>query len=131
LSAQKQQQAEEELHEPYSSPNTIRVMKSRMRKYAHHMTSIREERNAHRILVGKNRRVYLKDLGANGRIIHGILNKRDGRVWGRFIRLRTGTNAGSLRTRQLAFGFHKMWGTSRVSKNLLASELLCRTKLLQ
>jgi len=46
------------------------------------MTSMREKRNAHRILVGKNKREYLNDLGVDGTIIQGILNKYDGREWG-------------------------------------------------
>jgi hypothetical protein len=41
-----------ELHNLYSSPNIIRLIKWRM-KWAGHVTRMREKRNAYRILVGK------------------------------------------------------------------------------
>lgn len=72
----------EKLHNSYSSPNIIRVIKSWMRKYAGRMASMREKRKAHRILVGKNKRDHLNDLGVDGTIIQGVLNKYDGREWG-------------------------------------------------
>jgi hypothetical protein len=37
----------------YSSPNIIRVIKSRRMRWAGHVARIREKRNAYRILVGK------------------------------------------------------------------------------
>jgi len=43
------------------------------------MASMREKRNAHRILVGKiNERDHLNDLDVDGTIIQEILNKYDG-----------------------------------------------------
>jgi hypothetical protein len=45
----------EELHNLYSSPSIIRMMKRRMR-WARHVVRIGERRNAHRILVGKPER---------------------------------------------------------------------------
>jgi hypothetical protein len=43
----------EELHNLYSSPNIIRIIKSRRMRWAGHVARIGEKRNAYRILVGK------------------------------------------------------------------------------
>jgi hypothetical protein len=43
----------EELHNLYSSSNTIRIMKSRTMRRAGHVAQMGEKRNAYRILVGK------------------------------------------------------------------------------
>jgi hypothetical protein len=43
----------EELHILYSSPNTIRMIKSRRMRWAGHVARMGETRNAGRILVGK------------------------------------------------------------------------------
>jgi hypothetical protein len=43
----------EELHNLYSSPNIIRIIKSRMMSWAGHVARTGETRNAYRILVGK------------------------------------------------------------------------------
>jgi hypothetical protein len=45
----------EELHNLYSSPNIIRVTKSRMR-WAGHVAQMGEKRNVYRLLVGKPER---------------------------------------------------------------------------
>jgi hypothetical protein len=42
----------EELHNLYSSPNRIRVIKSRRMRWAGHVARRREARNTYRILVG-------------------------------------------------------------------------------
>jgi hypothetical protein len=42
----------EELHDMYSSPNIVRVIKSRMR-WAGHVTRMGEWRDMYRVLVGK------------------------------------------------------------------------------
>jgi hypothetical protein len=42
-----------ELHNLYSSPNIIRMLKSRRMRCAGHVAQMGEKRNAHRILVGK------------------------------------------------------------------------------
>jgi hypothetical protein len=42
----------EELHNLYSSPSIIRMMKSRRMKWAGHVARMGEKRNAYRILVG-------------------------------------------------------------------------------
>jgi choline kinase len=43
----------EELHNLYSSPNMIRMIESRRKRWAGHVAGIGEIRNAYRILVGK------------------------------------------------------------------------------
>jgi hypothetical protein len=43
----------EELHNLYSSPSIIRVIKSRWMRWAGHVARMGERRNAYRILVGK------------------------------------------------------------------------------
>jgi hypothetical protein len=42
----------EELHNLYSSPSIIRMIKSRRMRWAGHVTRMRAKRNAYRILVG-------------------------------------------------------------------------------
>jgi hypothetical protein len=42
----------EELQNFYSSPSTIRMIKSRRMKWTGHVARMREQRNAYRILVG-------------------------------------------------------------------------------
>jgi hypothetical protein len=43
----------EELHDLYSSPSIIRIIKSRRMRWAGHVARIGEKRNAYRLLVGK------------------------------------------------------------------------------
>ena len=43
----------EELNGLYSSPNIVRVIKSRRMRWAGHVARMREERGAYRVLVGK------------------------------------------------------------------------------
>jgi hypothetical protein len=42
-----------ELHDLYSSPSIIRIIKSRRMRWAGHVARIGEKRNAYRLLVGK------------------------------------------------------------------------------
>jgi hypothetical protein len=44
----------EEFQNLYSSPNIIRMIKSRSMRWAGHVPRMREKRNAYRILVGKS-----------------------------------------------------------------------------
>jgi hypothetical protein len=43
----------EEFHNLYPSPSIIRMIKSRMMRWAWHVACMREKMNAYRILVGK------------------------------------------------------------------------------
>jgi hypothetical protein len=43
----------EELHNLYSSPSLVRIIKSRRMRWAGHVARLGEKRNAYRILVGK------------------------------------------------------------------------------
>jgi hypothetical protein len=45
----------EELHNLYSSPNIIRMIKSRRIRWARHVARMGEKRNAYRILVGSQK----------------------------------------------------------------------------
>jgi hypothetical protein len=43
----------EELNNLYSSPNIVRVVKSRRMRWAGHVAHMEEDRGVHRVLVGK------------------------------------------------------------------------------
>jgi hypothetical protein len=43
----------EELHDLYSSPTVIKIIKSRRMRWAGHVSRMEEKRNAYRLLVGK------------------------------------------------------------------------------
>jgi len=59
-----------ELNDLYSSPNIIRVMKSRKMRWAGYVACIGDGKGACKILVGRRkRRSHLEDLGEDGRII--------------------------------------------------------------
>jgi hypothetical protein len=49
----------EELHDLYSSPSIVRIIKSRRMRLAGHVAQMREKRNAYRLLVGKPERKRL------------------------------------------------------------------------
>jgi hypothetical protein len=42
-----------ELHDLYSSPSIIRIIKARRMRWAGHVARMGEKRNAYRLLVGK------------------------------------------------------------------------------
>jgi hypothetical protein len=43
----------EKLHNLYSSPSIIRIIKSRRMRWAGHVARMGEKRNVHRLLIGK------------------------------------------------------------------------------
>jgi hypothetical protein len=45
----------EELHDLYSSPSIIRIIKSRRMRWTGHVTRMEEKRNAYKLLVGIQR----------------------------------------------------------------------------
>jgi hypothetical protein len=86
----------EELNDLYSSPNIIRVIKSRRMRLARYVARMGEGRGAYRILVGRPEgRRHLED--PDGRIIlKWIFKKWDGKAWTEVIWLRIWTGGGLL-----------------------------------
>ena len=67
----------EELNDLYSSPNIVRVIKSRRMKWAGHVARMGEERGAYRVLVGKPEgKRPLGNLGVDGWIILELISRR-------------------------------------------------------
>jgi len=66
-----------ELNDPYSSPNIVRVIKSRRMRWAGHVARLGERRGVFRVLMGKPERVHLGDPGVDGRILRWIFKKWD------------------------------------------------------
>jgi hypothetical protein len=59
----------DELHSLYSSPNIVRVIKSRIMRWVGHVARMGEERGVYRFwLGGPKRRDHWEDLGVGGRI---------------------------------------------------------------
>jgi len=58
----------EELNDLYSPPNIVRVIKSRIMRWAGHVTRMGEERGVYRVLVGKpeGKIDHCGDLGVDG-----------------------------------------------------------------
>jgi len=67
----------------YSSPNIVRVIKSRRMRWAGHVTRMGEERGVYRVLVGKSEgKNHWGDLGVDGWIILGWISRRwDVGIW--------------------------------------------------
>jgi hypothetical protein len=67
----------EELYDLYSSPNIVRVIKSRRMRWAGHVARMGEERGVYRVLVGKPvGKIHWGDLDLDGWIIFGWLSRR-------------------------------------------------------
>ena len=83
-----------ELNDLYSSPNIVRVIKSRRMRWAGHVASMGEWRGIYRVLVGKSEgKSHLGDPGIDGRIIlRYIFRKWHVGAWtgSSWLRIRTG-----------------------------------------
>jgi hypothetical protein len=104
----------EELHNLYSSPSIIRVIKSRRMRWAGHVSRMEQKRNAYRILVGKPegkrplgrpRRMWvdsikmeLREVGRSGMDWIDLAQDRD--QWMALVNT------------VMTFGFHKILGSS-------------------
>jgi len=73
----------EKLNDLYSSPNIVRVIKSRRIRWAGYAARMGEERGVYRVLVGKPKgKRPLGDLGVDGWIILGRISRRwDVGIW--------------------------------------------------
>jgi len=79
----------EELNDLYSSPNIVRVMKSRRMRWAGYVTRMGERRGVYRILVGTLReRDNSGDPGVDWRIIQVYGLDRAGSVQGQVVGMR-------------------------------------------
>jgi hypothetical protein len=59
----------DELHSLYSSPNIVRVIKSRRMRWAGHVARMGEGRGVYRVLIGgPGEKSHWEDLGVGGRI---------------------------------------------------------------
>ena len=88
----------EELNDLYSSPNIVRVIKSRRMRSAGHVVRMGEERGAYRVLVGKPEgKRPVGRLGVDGWVILGWISRRwDVGMWTVLVWPRTGTGGGRL-----------------------------------
>jgi hypothetical protein len=82
----------------YSSPSTIRIIKSRKMRWAGYVARMGEKRNAYRLLVGKPEgKIPLGRPRCRWWIILGwILERWDGVMWTGVVWLRIGTGGGLL-----------------------------------
>jgi len=73
----------EELSDLYSSPNIMRVIKSRRMRWAGHVARMGEERGVYRFWLGKPEgRNHWGDLGVDGWLILGRISRRwDVGIW--------------------------------------------------
>jgi hypothetical protein len=112
-----------ELHDLYSSPNIIRIIKSRRMRWTGHVTRVGEKRNAYRLLLGKPdgkrplgrpRRRWLNnikmDLGEVGWVdVDWICLSKDRSRWRALVNsvlnLRVPRNAGTLSSGLATDGF--------------------------
>jgi len=83
----------EELNDLYSSPNIVRVIKSRRMRWAGHVGPMGDRRDVCRVLLGTSeRKDHLKDLGVGVRmILRWMFRKWDVGAWTGLIWLRIGT----------------------------------------
>jgi hypothetical protein len=73
----------DELNDLYSSPNIVRVIKSRGMIWAGHVARMGQRRGVYRVMVGKSeRKDHLGDPDVDGRIIlRWVFRKQGAGVW--------------------------------------------------
>ena len=88
----------EELNDLYSSPNIVRVIKSRRMRWAGHVARMEEGRGVHKVLVGKREgKSQWGDPDVDGKIIlRWNFRKWEGVVGSGWSWLRIGTGGGRL-----------------------------------
>jgi hypothetical protein len=88
----------DDLHSLYSSPNFVRVIKSRRLKWAGHVARMEEGRGVYRVLIGRPKgRDHWEDLGVGGRIaLRWTLGRQGSMGQTGFGWLRIGSNGGLL-----------------------------------
>jgi hypothetical protein len=110
----------EDLHNLYSSPSIIRMIKSRRMKWAGHVACMGTKRNTYRISIGKpeekrRRRKDLRDVGWSGMYWINLAQDKD--QWRAVVNMVT-------------CGLHEMLVNSGVAGRLTASqEGLCSMEL--
>jgi hypothetical protein len=85
---------DEELHNLYTTPNSVRVIKSRCMRLTRHVEFMGKIKNEHNILVEKTGAKRPRKI-----ILEWILGKVGGKVWTGFRWLRIGISGGILCTR--------------------------------
>ena len=88
----------EELNDLYSSPNIVRLIKSRRMRWAGHVARMEEGRGVHKVLVGKTEgKSHWGDQDLDGRVIlRWIFRNWEGVVGTGWSWLRIGTGGGRL-----------------------------------
>jgi hypothetical protein len=88
----------DELHSLYSSPNIVRVVKSRRMRWVGYVACMREGRSVHRFWLGGSKvRDHWEDLGIGGRItLSWTLGRQGSMGKNGFIWLRIGLGGGLL-----------------------------------
>ena len=114
----------EELNDLYSSPNIVRVIKSRRMRWAWHVARMGLERGCIGSWWGNRREGdHWGDLGVDGWIILGWISKKwDVGIWTGLGWPRIETDDGRLWVRWWTFGFREMRGISWLAANQLASQ---------
>ena len=88
---------EELLNGLYSSPNTVRKIKSIRMRWVGHVARMGESRGVYRVLMGKPERKHLGEPGLDGRgVLRLIFRNWDVGVWTGFSWLGIGTGGGHL-----------------------------------
>jgi hypothetical protein len=94
----KRRKLHEELNDLYCSPNIVRMIKSRIMRWAGHLSRMGERRGVYRVLVGNPEgKRPLKDPAIDGKIVlRWIFRKWDVGVWTGSSWLRKGIGGGHL-----------------------------------